>query len=300
MGEVCVPEVVAVPVPGGDLCVLCWPAPDPAAPTVLAAHGITSNALAWARVAAALAGSVTLVAPDLRGRAGSAAVAGPYGMAAHAHDLVAVLDRLRLDRAVLVGHSMGAFAVAVTAVRAPHRVSSVVLVDGGVGFPVPEGADLDAVLLGVLGPAMERLSRIFTDREAHRQFWRSHPAVGPAFDAMIAAHVDRDLVGEEPELRSSCSLAAVRADGADLLSGARTLRAVHELIVPATLLWAPRGLRDEPTGLYTASRLVAAGLDPGRVRVERVDDVNHYTIVLGDRGAEAVAAAVRAAVEAPA
>jgi pimeloyl-ACP methyl ester carboxylesterase len=280
--------------------VLCWPAPDPAAPTVLAAHGITSNALAWARVAAALAGSVTLVAPDLRGRAGSAALPGPYGMAAHADDLVAVLDHLGLGRAVLVGHSMGAFAVAVTAIRSPQRVSSVVLVDGGLGFPVPEGADLDAALLAVLGPAMERLSRTFPDHGAHRQFWRSHPAIGPAFDAVIAAHVDRDLVGEEPELRSSCSLAAVRADGADLLSGTRTLRAVHELTVPAMLLWAPRGLRDEPTGLYTADRLAAAGLDAARVHVERVDDVNHYTIVLGDRGAEAVAAAVRAAVEAPA
>jgi pimeloyl-ACP methyl ester carboxylesterase len=128
---------------------------------VLAAHGITANALSFGRVAEALAGRVDLVAPDLRGRAGSAGLPGPYGMAAHAADLIAVADHLGLDRVPLAGHSMGGFVVASTAAAYPDRVSGVLLVDGGVSLPVPAGVDVDAVLHAVIGPAMQRLSMTF-------------------------------------------------------------------------------------------------------------------------------------------
>ncbi|MER6985207.1 hypothetical protein ABT317_51805, partial [Streptomyces carpinensis] len=49
-------EELGVPVDGGELAVLRWPAGDPGAPVVLAVHGITANALSWARVAHHLAG----------------------------------------------------------------------------------------------------------------------------------------------------------------------------------------------------------------------------------------------------
>lgn len=57
------PEESTVPVAGGRLAVLRWPATDPGAPVVLAVHGITANALSWGPVARQLAGRVTLIAP---------------------------------------------------------------------------------------------------------------------------------------------------------------------------------------------------------------------------------------------
>jgi pimeloyl-ACP methyl ester carboxylesterase len=286
------PEEIAVSVDGGQLRVLRWPGRGPVA---LAAHGITANALSWALVAEALGEDVSLVAPDLRGRAASAGLPGPYGMTAHARDLVAVLDHLGVADAVLAGHSLGGFAACVTAVHAPDRVRELVLVDGGLGFPVPAGTDIDAVLQAVIGPAMARLAMTFPSREAYRDFWREHPAVGPAWSAAVDAYVQRDLVGTEPELHSSCRLEAIRVDGADVLTGSATLQAIRELPRPATLLWAPRGLFDEPQGLYDEQRLAAAALDPARVRTERVDDVNHYTVLLTDPGARVVADHIRRA-----
>ncbi|MEU6476574.1 alpha/beta fold hydrolase [Streptomyces sp. NPDC047017] len=64
---------------------------------------------------------------------------GPYGIAAHADDVAAVVAALDLGRVVLTGHSMGAFTAALTAVRHPDLFSALLLVDGGVGFPVPGG-----------------------------------------------------------------------------------------------------------------------------------------------------------------
>jgi alpha-beta hydrolase superfamily lysophospholipase len=88
-----------VPVPGGDLRVGRWTASDPAAPVVVAAHGVTANHRTWALVAEQA--DFTLVAPDLRGRGRSGALEGSAGMARHADDLLAVLDHLAVDTAVV-------------------------------------------------------------------------------------------------------------------------------------------------------------------------------------------------------
>jgi pimeloyl-ACP methyl ester carboxylesterase len=272
----------------GDLLVHLWPATSPDAPVVIAAHGITANGLSWAQVAQALDGRVTLAAPDLRGRAGSRDAPGPYGIATHADDLIAVLDALSLDglpaeRAVLAGHSMGAFVAAVAAVRHPGRVSGVVLVDGGLTFSLPPGTDLDAVLAAFLGPAMARLDMTFPDRESYRKYWQAHPSFAANWTPVIEAYIDHDLIGTGP-FRSSCVVEAVRTDGGQVLVDAQTLAAIHALPVPGVLLYAERGMLDEPPALYDTDRL--AGLEIPAVPVA---DTNHYSILVADNGAAAVA-----------
>jgi len=273
-----------VPVEGGMLHVGTWRASDESAPTVIAAHGITANHLSFAAVARELAADVTLVAPDLRGRGRSNTITGPFGITAHADDLTRVLDHLALERAVIVGHSMGAWVAASTAARHPERVAAVVLVDGGFALPGTTSIDIDVddVLAAVLGPALARLSMTFPDREAYHAFWRAHPAVGGRYwtDDLVA-YIDHDLVGEPPELRSSVNGDAVRADATQQLSTPEVRDAAASLACPVVRLFAPRGLLDGDP-LY-----------PDAPADEVVADTNHYTILLG-RGATAVADAVRA------
>ncbi|MFD9125144.1 alpha/beta fold hydrolase [Kitasatospora sp. NPDC059571] len=289
-------ETLRVPVAGGELTALRWPAEHPGAPTVVALHGITANALSWARVAHHLRGRVTLVAPDLRGRAGSNGIEGPYGIGAHADDVVALLDALGPERAVVTGHSMGAFVAALAAARHPARVASLVLVDGGIGFPAPAGLAGDELITAVIGPAMRRLSMTFPDREAYRSFWQAHPAFTAVWSPWVDAYIQRDLEGEEPALRSSCRIDAVRTDGVQLFDP-EVLGAVRRLDCPAELLWAERGLMDEPQGLYDEERLRSAGV-AGVVPI-RVTGTNHYTILVADAGAQAVAGRIVAATERP-
>lgn len=281
-------EEINVPVSGGELAALRWPATDPQAPTVVALHGITANALSWATVARQLAGRVTLVAPDLRGRAGSSGLPGPYGIAAHTDDVAALTDALGLDRVVLAGHSMGAFVAALAAVRHPDRFGPLLLVDGGVGFPAPTHLTPDELLTAVIGPAMDRLSMTFTDRAAYRTFWQAHPAFAGAWSDEVDAYIQRDLTGEEPALRSSCRIEAIRTDGVGLFDE-EVLTAVRKLPADATLLWAARGLMDEGQGLYDESRLAAADLGGTRVEPVPMKDMNHYTVLTGERGGREIA-----------
>jgi pimeloyl-ACP methyl ester carboxylesterase len=257
----------------------------------VAVHGITSNSRAWLPVARALGDAVALVAVDLRGRGRSSDLPGPYGVDAHVRDALAVIDGLGLERAVLAGHSLGAYIVARFGASHPDRVRSLVFVDGGLPIPGSENVDLDTFL----GPALARLKLRFRDPQAYREWWREHPALrgGDVTDEDLAAFADHDLAGTPPDLRSSVIEQAVRADAADVLPGAP---AAYRLEVPAWILCAPRGLVNDPNPMQPLDLARAwAAQGPSMRGAVLVPDVNHYTITLGARGAAAVANAITAA-----
>jgi len=257
----------------------------------VAVHGITSNSRAWLPVARALGDKAALVAVDLRGRSRSSGLPGPYGIDVHVRDVLAVIDELGLERAVLAGHSLGAYIVARLGASHPDRVRSLVLVDGGLPIPGSDNLDLDAFL----GPALARLKLRFPHRQAYREWWGEHPALsaGDVTDEDLADYADHDLVGTPPDLRSSVVEEAVRADAADLL---RVADAAHRLEAPARILCAPRGLMDDSNPMQPFELAHAwAAEDPSLRKAVLVPDVNHYTLTLGGRGAATVADAIAAA-----
>jgi lipase len=292
-----------VPVEGGDLRVGVWDPIDvehaDAAPAVLLIHGVTASHTAWPLVAQRLP-SARVIAPDLRGRGRSNGLAGPAGLDAHARDLVAVLDALGVQRTVVVGHSMGAFVALVLGDRFPDRVRRVVLVDGGLPLDLPEGLSTDEVIKLVLGPTAERLAMRFASVDAYLDFWRAHPAFRRDWTPALEDYLSYDLVGEEPELRPATSYATLEEDTIDQNTGTAIIDALSRLRHPTVLLTAERGLLDQVPPLYSTDRLPGLlAAYPGLQHVP-VPDVNHYTIALSDRGADAVASVVRERIAAPA
>jgi lipase len=294
-----------VAVRGGSLRVGGWRSDDaadsaagsherPVERVVLAVHGITASHRSWQLVARRLTeqptGPATLVlAPDLRGRGRSADLPGPWGMAQHTEDLVAVLDQLAPGvSCVVAGHSMGGFVAVMLAALRPDLAAGLVLVDGGVPLVLPDGWTLQAAARAGLGPAAERLSMTFADRAAYQDFWRAHPAFAQDLSAAVLDYVDYDLEPDGPPWRSSCLAEAMAADYAEQFLDGPVDLAWPNVRAPITFLRAPRGLQDEPAGLYPQ-----AGLDYWRSRYpdfvfREVSGVNHYTITLGETGATAV------------
>jgi pimeloyl-ACP methyl ester carboxylesterase len=287
----------SVPVPGGELAVLRWPATGPrsaASPPILLVHGITGNALAWAAVAEEVAGRAELIAVDLRGRAGSREIEGPWGIDRNAADLISVLDALHLDQVLLAGHSLGAFIAAEAAATFPKRFSRVVAVDGGLGFPLPPGADADAVLEAVVGPAVKKLSMTFADAEAYLDFHRVHPAFVGNWTPQLTAYLVRDTrTLPSGQVVSSCREEAIRTDGRQVLleEHIRT-NIVNHVACDVDFLYAARGLLNEPQALYDPERIALGGLDRTPARIEFVPDTNHYTILAPGVGAQAIARAL--------
>jgi lipase len=277
-------------VAGGDLAVYSF-AGDAGAPTVLAIHGITSSSHTWLAVARALAGRASLAAVDLRGRGRSHNLPAPFGIAAHVEDMLTVLNTLGSERTLVIGHSLGAYIAAALAETHPDRVSGLILIDGGLPIPGARDADPGPFLEAFLGAALSRLRLTFADPPAYRAWWSEHPAVAGSDIGSddLAAYADHDLIGPEGTMRSAVNPDSVAADGRDVLQAT----AADALTVPARLLCAPRGLADEPNPMQPLALVQRwAQADPEHRRGLQVADTNHYSIVLGRRGAAAVAAEV--------
>lgn len=264
--------------------------------TVLGIHGITASSMSMAVVARHLGDGYTLVAPDLRGRGASAALPGPYGMRAHADDCAAVITAHGGPAAVVLGHSMGAYVAVVLAAANPELVERLVLADGGLPLPLPDDlrtVDPDEVIDAVLGPAMERLAMVFPTEEAYFDFWRAHPAMEEWSDD-VEAYLRYDLRPVEGGYRSRVVEEAVRTDGAEQLVAPEFIaQSLREVRCPIHYIGAPRGLLNQPAPLIPDEVVRHWQRELPRLRADVVVDVNHYTLVIGERGAAEVARAVR-------
>jgi pimeloyl-ACP methyl ester carboxylesterase len=103
-------------------------------PAVLLLHGIGDSSDTWRRVIPELAQTHTVIAPDLLGHGRSDRPRADYSIAAYAcgmRDLLSVLD---VERATVVGHSLGGGVAMQFAYQFPERCERLVLVSsGGVG-----------------------------------------------------------------------------------------------------------------------------------------------------------------------
>jgi len=99
------------------------------APPVVLLHGFPFDHTLWDGEFAALEGEFRAIAYDARahGRSGGAGV--PFAFEDFVDDLLGVLDGLEVDRAIVVGLSMGGYAALRFAEREPARVRALVLSD---------------------------------------------------------------------------------------------------------------------------------------------------------------------------
>jgi len=280
-------QEVDIPLPDGTLRVLVW---GHGSRPAVAVHGITASAMSWQAVARAMPADWTLYALDLRGRGHSAGLPGPYGLDRHVADLLAAIRHLRLTRPVLAGHSLGAYISLLAMASHASMFGGLLLVDGGPPLPVPDGADLDAMIAATLGPALARLQETYPTVEAYFDFWRAHPALADTWNRDIEDYLRYDLTGPDGALRSRVVEEAVRADGRELLgSGARFGAALRGLTVPARMLTAPAGLFGRPPGLLPAELCRRWLAEAPMLTADTVPGSNHYTLVFDPAHAVTVA-----------
>lgn len=103
-------------------------------PAIVLLHGIVSSLETWAGVFPALSRHHLVLAPDLRGHGRSTGGPGDYSLGAHASGVRDLMDAMDVERATIIGHSLGGGVAMQFSYQHPERTERLVLVgSGGLG-----------------------------------------------------------------------------------------------------------------------------------------------------------------------
>jgi pimeloyl-ACP methyl ester carboxylesterase len=136
-------------------------------PTVVLIHGMINSSRHWQAVAERLAVSHRVVAPDLIGHGDAATPRGDYSLGAHAASIRDLLTTIGIERATIVGHSLGGGVAMQFFYQFPQRTERLVLISSG-GL----GREVSPLLRGAALPGASPLLRL-----------AAHPRLVDAIDA---------------------------------------------------------------------------------------------------------------------
>ena len=147
---------------------------------IICVHGITANCRSFDVMAKALTPIHQVIAMDLRGRGGSDKPSTGYSLDHHLRDIICVMDSLGLEKAVLMGHSLGAFISLAFGAQCPDRTDRIILVDGGGKLSQEQ---LDNVFEAIK-PSLDRLGKVFPSVGAYIETMKSAPYIHPWSDVI--------------------------------------------------------------------------------------------------------------------
>ncbi|WP_110182063.1 3-oxoadipate enol-lactonase [Nocardioides solisilvae] len=163
------------------------------APVVVLSNSLGSTWAMWDAQAGALAERFRVVRYDTRGHGASPTPPGPYAIDDLVDDLVALLDRLGVERTHVVGLSLGGMTAMRLAAREPERVDRMAVLCTGARLE-PSSALTDRA-------AQVRARGTGSVAEAVVQRWftpaylEAHPDVREACEAMVTGTSDEGYAG---------------------------------------------------------------------------------------------------------
>lgn len=155
----------------------------------------------WRRMVPLLAGHFQVITFDNRGVGGSDQPVGPYSAQLLAADTAGLLDALAIEKAVVMGHSMGGFIAQAMALGFPHKLEKLILSSTNFGGPrhVPATTEAMKIMTDVSVDAVTRFKNGLTVSTApgwpdrHPEMveewtkWRmAHPIDPAAYQAQLA------------------------------------------------------------------------------------------------------------------
>lgn len=228
-----------VDVGGLDLAYVEIPGSEP--PLVLV-HGFTDTSRSFSLLAPHLSGG-RLVMPDLRGHGASQAGEG-CGVADFADDIAGLIRRLRLDRPVVVGHSLGGMVSILLAARHPELIGGLVVLASS----LMPGLEQDHQLIDGVAALRDPIS----PADPFYEWWHAcQPGVPRAFLASLAKDASAIPAARWrailEEVRRTDLTAAARvvqaptliiAGGRDPLFGVAHQQALARALAGSRLVWA--------------------------------------------------------------
>jgi 3-oxoadipate enol-lactonase len=199
-----------------------------AAPVVLLGASLGTTAELWRRDISSLAAEFQVVRYDHRGHGRSPVPPGPYTIADIGGDLIALLDRLGVERAHLAGISLTAMASMWVAAHAPHRVDRLAVMCTSARYGPAQMWSSRAATVRLRG--LDVIADAIVARWTPPDFAEAHPDVVAWLRAM--------LVATPPEGYAGCCQAIetmdLVADLAGVIAPTLVVAGLADLATPPT------------------------------------------------------------------
>jgi pimeloyl-ACP methyl ester carboxylesterase len=153
-------------------------------PTVILLHGLGGSTQVWQFNIAALAERYHVVVPDQIGFGKSDKPLVNYRIRTYVDFLDQFCKQLRIDRATLVGNSMGGWIAAMFTASFPDRVDKLVLVDAAGYAP---RKDLDTRTFFGLNPTTREGMKVLVAKVFYNKAFQTDAAIDQAIAARLAA-----------------------------------------------------------------------------------------------------------------
>jgi 4,5:9,10-diseco-3-hydroxy-5,9,17-trioxoandrosta-1(10),2-diene-4-oate hydrolase len=165
---------------------------------VIGLHAITHGSRDFEHVAGRLASRWRFMTPDWPGQGRSSTDEHPACLARYTKILAGFLDALKIERAVLIGNSIGGSAAMAYAAASPDRVAALILADPGGLVPMNALGYKLCGMMAALGRAGQREAFYFRPvfSTLYRQFLRT-PAARPQRERVVAAAVECAAIWEQ-------------------------------------------------------------------------------------------------------
>ena len=172
-------------------------------PALVLANSLGADMSMWNPQAPALAQGFRLVRHDTRGHGSSPSPPGPYEIAGLGRDVLALLDRLELDRVSFCGVSIGGMTGIWLAAHAPERIDRLVVCCSSAHMPPPSRWHDRAAAVREAG-TVDVVADAVVENWLTPEFAQAHPDVRARLRAMLAA--------SPPDGYAECCEALARMD----------------------------------------------------------------------------------------
>jgi pimeloyl-ACP methyl ester carboxylesterase len=244
---------------------------------IVCVHGLTANAFCFQAFADALACDHHIYAYDLRGRGDSDKPDHGYSVPVHAADLLSLLDALKIERPVLLGHSLGALISLYFAAHYPQRLSKLILVDAGTPLPWKTPEEQPAWLTA----SISRLGTSVPSFEEFTQRLKLAPFLGPYWNEYTDIYFEHDVHrNSDGSVKSKCYREGVIEEGQHY-SEAAPEQQWARVEVPTLLLRAGQGLFTDNDQLMPEESAMAVQHEIKNCHYVNFPTLNHYTIIFG-------------------
>lgn len=245
---------------------------------ILCIHGITANCRCWDVMASGLSPVHRVMAMDLRGRGLSDSPDSGYSIAHHCDDILALLDDLHLEKAVIMGHSLGAFISVVFGAEHPERVDRIILVDGGGKL---SDIQMAKVFAGIK-PSLDRLGRVFPSFEAYLDLMKTAPFF-KSWTPALETYYRYEIEELDSGVRSRIDPAHIQEERENL--GRVDVSQFYEKIsCPLLILRATEGMVAEDDLLLPQDVVETMVRKIRHARYVDIPGTNHYSIVFDQNG----------------